>query len=128
MSVQYNPATGQYETQGFDSGVFGYDGMNMGDSVVDYSALPSLENQGVQGGLYSSLSNNNGGAFSSQNLGNTLQGIGGIAQGTAGLYGMYLGKQQLDDQKANNSLYRRLAQEQQTNRNNFTSSVRTAFA
>ncbi len=63
-----------------------------------------------------------------QNFGSLMGGIGGLAQGTAGLYGMYLGNRQLKDQEKNNSLYRRLAQEQQTNHNQFVGSVHSAFA
>ncbi len=59
-----------------------------------------------------------------QDFGSIMGGVGAGMQGISGLYGMYLGKQQLNEQKKNNSLYRRLAQEQQTNRNNFVSGTK----
>ena len=63
-----------------------------------------------------------------QNVGSLGKGIGGLGQFAGGLYGMYLGGEQLKDQKKNNSLYRRLAKEQQTNHNNFVSGVAKGFA
>lgn len=57
----------------------------------------------------------------------TMKGIGSLMEGISGLYGMYLGKQQLDDQRANNSLYRRLANEQNQRRVSFENNTAKAF-
>ncbi len=128
MSTKYNPATGQYESQGFDAGIFGYDGMNFGDTEVDYSALPSF---GMDTSYSPNTGSGNGGLFDymgSSSFANTAGAFGDIAGGIGGLYGMYLGKEQLDDQKKNNKLYRRLADEQNTRRVGFEGAVKSAFA
>lgn len=75
------------------------------------------------GSLFSQL----GGGASSMFSPDGMKGLGSIMGGVSGLYGMYLGKQQLDDQKANNSLYRRLANEQNQRRVGFENNTADAF-
>ena len=73
---------------------------------------PTVMNASALGGGGDSLF---GDLFSGQNFGSTMGGIAGLGQM---LYGMNMGNQMMDENKRNNSLYRRIMNEQSQQRTN----------
>ncbi len=61
------------------------------------------------------------------NIGNYMGGAGDFMTGIGGLGQLYLGYQQMQDTKKNNSLYRNIMSEQQDQRSDFLDSTNRAF-